>query len=154
MKGISGRQRIDVYHGLRRFPGATSRELADKMGLPDRMVTARRLPELEQAGWVCRGPSRICSISRIKSVTWFCTRRWLDRPRPQSAAQVPSQSSGEAKPDPGPSQATRQAGRPPVTGLTVEERQRLRRRLADQGDTWAAGFGASHDSPAASGEGG
>ena len=46
--GIGGKQRLAVYHALRRYPGSTSAELARYMNV-DRMVPARRLVELERA---------------------------------------------------------------------------------------------------------
>ena len=46
-------QRQSVLAALRRYPGSTSRQLAQLSGL-DRYVTARRLPELAVEGTVRR----------------------------------------------------------------------------------------------------
>lgn len=46
-------QRLEVLRALRRFPGSTSRQLAE-LGRIDRYTTARRLPELEVEGLVKR----------------------------------------------------------------------------------------------------
>lgn len=145
--GIGGRQRRAVFMSLRAHQGATSRELAHHMGCDDRMVTARRLPELESCGWVCRGRRRKCRISGIESVTWFVARKWIDQPKPQTGAQVPCESKqgGQAGPEPA-SAATGQAegntarphgqtaGTPglgpiPSNVTTPDERRAIRERL-------------------------
>ena len=51
--GRAKAQRIAVLAALRRFPGSTSRQLAQLADL-DRYVTARRLPELEVERYVRR----------------------------------------------------------------------------------------------------
>lgn len=47
----------------------TSAELAWSACL-DRHTTARRLPDLERAGLVERGPARACRLTGHKAVTW------------------------------------------------------------------------------------
>jgi hypothetical protein len=51
-------------------PGCTSLELST-LKILDRYQTARRLPELEKAGWVRRGPIRQCKVGARPAVTWF-----------------------------------------------------------------------------------
>lgn len=112
--GLGGRQRLQVYHGLRVHQGATSAELAQALGC-DRYVPSRRLPELERAGWVCRGRRRRCSVSGIVSETWFIARPWLEKPATTKGGKSPTPKRpggiGEA-----------------VT--TPEQRRQIRERLA------------------------
>jgi len=84
--GLAGKQRLAVYHGLRVNQGVTSAELARDMAC-DRHAPARRLPELERAGWVCRGRRRRCSVTGIQSETWFIARPWLDADRHKATAE-------------------------------------------------------------------
>ena len=152
--GLGGRQRRAVYMALRERQGCTSKELAAYMGV-DRYTPARRLVELQRAGWVCRGRRRKCRVSGIESVTWFVTRPWIQKPR--SRAQVPCRSQGhrdtgcresvpESRSAPakaetahrgtaalGASGASRAQARPAPDITTAVERRRLRERLASAG---------------------
>ena len=51
------------------YPGYTSLDLAAVTGL-DRYMLARRLPELESAGLVRKGPP-VCSSNGKRAVTWW-----------------------------------------------------------------------------------
>ncbi len=112
--GLGGKQRLAVYHALRQHQGATSKELAEFMDV-DRYTPARRLKELEDAGWVCRGPRRKCRISGIESVTWWIVRPWIDPPQ------------ADCRPD-------RNVPEHPNRVTTPDERRQLREKLAATGD--------------------
>lgn len=58
-----------VQQGVWKWPGRTSRELAKLLGM-DRHEVARRLPDLEKAGLVCKGPARVCREGGTMAVTW------------------------------------------------------------------------------------
>ena len=119
-----------VYHGVRRFPGCTAVELTQRLGLEDKYIASRRLPELrDRFGCICNGPQRRCTVSPAKhlSQTWFCSRRFFDDKSnvhrvvsaPMSAAQQRTSPASEAgEPDP---------------VLTVDERRRFRERLSAEG---------------------
>ena len=64
-------QTVRLVHS---WPGATSRELAEKSGL-DRYVLARRLPEVERQGLIQRGPFKRCEISGRPALTWWPKER-------------------------------------------------------------------------------
>lgn len=79
--GTAARQAEQVLELLRRRPKATSKELAfvaardAKTRHLDYHAIARRLPELERAGKVKKGPPRKCTQlilngNRRKAVTW------------------------------------------------------------------------------------
>lgn len=74
--GIAKAQAQRVLDALRRFPMATSKELSKLAGL-DRVMVARRLPELAKAGIVDRydptKDTKPCEVSGIRSVRW-CVR--------------------------------------------------------------------------------
>jgi DNA-binding MarR family transcriptional regulator len=55
-------------------PGHTATELARKMGVMDPRTPNRRLPELERAGLVRRGPRRLCRVTNTKAATWWPTK--------------------------------------------------------------------------------
>ena len=59
-----------VFQNVKRsdFP-VTSRELAKHMGI-DRYITARRLPELRDAGIVENCEERVCTVGKRLCVTW------------------------------------------------------------------------------------
>ena len=67
--GARGRQAMEVLEALRQHPSSTSAELAEASGI-DRYVTARRLPELEKAGFVARSLIRPCKATGRKALTW------------------------------------------------------------------------------------
>lgn len=69
--GEAGRQREQVLAGVKKFPGRTSRELAQAMKA-DRHMVARRLPELRDRGLVVNGAKRVCQASKDErlAVTW------------------------------------------------------------------------------------
>jgi len=72
--GRADRRRKEVLHELMLVPGLTSAEVARNLRL-DRHDPARRLPELEKAGLVRKGPRRQCSACRNSCVTWYAVRR-------------------------------------------------------------------------------
>lgn len=65
--GDLGRQQAVVLEAVKRWPGLTSLELASRLRL-DRYQVARRLPELERAGQVSKGPAR--RVGKRSGVTW------------------------------------------------------------------------------------
>lgn len=62
-----------VLDGVRQCSGATHSEIA-AMTLLDWLQVARRLPELERMGFVCKGPARVCRIKQSKCCTWWLSR--------------------------------------------------------------------------------
>ena len=79
--GTAARQAEQVLELVRRQPKSTSKELAFVAGCNastrnlDYHAIARRLPELERAGLIRRGPARKCtrlilSGNRRKATTW------------------------------------------------------------------------------------
>lgn len=68
--GTRAAQHHQVLRAVRRWPGLTSRELAQAAG-GDRYVVARRLPEVESTGLVHRGPMRPCRVSGRQALTWW-----------------------------------------------------------------------------------
>jgi hypothetical protein len=73
--GAGEDQRNSVYTSLIDHPGVTSRELAEAMGLSDRYICSRRLPELERAGLARRGSPRKCRSGGRVSETWWAIIR-------------------------------------------------------------------------------
>jgi single-stranded DNA-specific DHH superfamily exonuclease len=63
-------QLLAVLVLVRRHPGRTSMELAKLSNKFDRYVIASRLPELEKAGLVCKGPPRMSSAGQRPAHTW------------------------------------------------------------------------------------
>ena len=68
--GLASKHRLVVLNAVRRFPGLTSAELAERTPL-DRYQVARRLPEISG---VVRGAARKCYVTDIKSVTWWAAK--------------------------------------------------------------------------------
>lgn len=136
--GLGSRKRLAVYHALRQHQGSTSAELAQAAGL-DRHDVARRLPELEKAGWVSRGGVRQCTACGLPCVTWFVTRRWLESPavprdcEPQAAPGAATPATGTTTSARPRSATTVALGPIPASVITPAERAALRRRLAAEG---------------------
>lgn len=130
-----GTQRLKVYHALRRHQPATSAELAKAMEC-DRYLPSRRLPELARMAWVCRGPEkRRCSVTGQVSTVWYIARPWRESKSKRPTVPAQREHGPTAKPEPVAS--TRQATRPatmPERALSIEERRRLREKLATEGD--------------------
>lgn len=63
-------QRQRIYEALKRHGGVTAAELADLMG-EDITMPGRRLPELERAGFIRKGPARKCKIKSTTCHTWW-----------------------------------------------------------------------------------
>lgn len=112
--GIGGRQRLAVYHALRANQGSTSAELARIMDV-DRYQPSRRLPELEKAGWVCRGRRRRCTVTNVECTTWFIARPWLEKPATTKGGEGPT---------------AEQADDAAEAATTPEQRRQIRERLA------------------------
>lgn len=68
--GLQADQQAVALAAVRQVPGLTSNELASQTVL-DRYMLARRLPELEEAGLVWRGPKKPCEISGRSACTWW-----------------------------------------------------------------------------------
>ncbi len=68
--GLRGHQQRQVAAIVKIYPGRTSAELSQLTGL-ERHLIAKRLPECETAGAVCRGDHRQCTISGRLAVTWL-----------------------------------------------------------------------------------
>jgi len=129
--GAWHRQLWAVYHGVRRFPGLTAAELTERLGLDDRYICNRRLPELRDRFKVlCNGRARRCTVSRSRrlSQTWFCSRPFVTKGEGPHTISAPTAAARG-----GASHASAQA-REPGPVLTPEEKKRLRERLAESGD--------------------
>ncbi len=68
--GRNATQRAIVLEILGVLDGSTSGGLAAAMGV-SRYLTARRLPELEEAGSVRRGEPRPSQVTGRRGVTWW-----------------------------------------------------------------------------------
>ena len=110
------RQQRAVYRVLCEHPGATAREIAVVLALADVNVPARRLPSLEERGFVKRGPRRKCHVTGMIVGTWYPVGR--DRGT-LSAGQVTR---------------SRPERRDPVSVLTPEQRRAMREQLATSGN--------------------
>ena len=69
----SGRRLAQQDHAaaaVRALPGHTSFELAMLTRL-DRYMLARRLPEIERAGHVCRAALHCCTVTGRLALTWM-----------------------------------------------------------------------------------
>ncbi len=62
-------QKARVLEALRKRPGCTSAELAYGSGL-DRVMVARRLPDLAFDGKAIQGDEKLCTITRQMCVSW------------------------------------------------------------------------------------
>lgn len=75
-KGL-GRQLIEVLSWIRRYPGSTACELAQRIATdPEhyvrlRYAISRRAPELRGDGHVRSGGARICTVSGSRQQTWY-----------------------------------------------------------------------------------
>jgi len=142
--GAWHRQLWTVFHGVRQYPGLTAAELTERLGLEDKYIASRRLPEMrDRFRVVCNGRPRRCTASPSRRLrqTWYCARRWIDKPR----SPAPTEPARIASP-------ARETGDPKPITTTPEQRREIRRRLASQGDSFASTFtsaSSSHD-----GEGG
>lgn len=67
--GVRLTQQKAIAAALKKFPGNTSRELAELIGA-NRYVVARRLPEIEGIKSK-RGEKRECRICRSQCITWW-----------------------------------------------------------------------------------
>lgn len=75
--GALGRQQRRVLDAVKRWPGSTSAELAEKIASLEqkhwaevRALVARRLPELA-VFHVKRGAQRVCLITKSECITWW-----------------------------------------------------------------------------------
>lgn len=68
--GRLGRQQQAVLDALRTANGSTHGELGVVMGV-HWLTPARRLPELERAGYVRKGEPRICRMKGTKCTVWW-----------------------------------------------------------------------------------
>ena len=70
--GIRGEQCQGVLKALKSFPAVTSAELADIMGV-DRVMPARRLPDLEKVGKAKKVGKRWCTVTNRTCMMWEAT---------------------------------------------------------------------------------
>lgn len=68
--GARAEQQRQVLTAVRAMPGSTSAELAQTFDL-DRYAVARRLPELDRAGFIRRGDARRCDANGRTALTWW-----------------------------------------------------------------------------------
>jgi hypothetical protein len=68
--GTRARQSREAVESVHKTPGHTSAELASIHGL-DRYAVARRLPEVERAGFVLRGTAKTCTVTGRAALTWW-----------------------------------------------------------------------------------
>jgi predicted HTH transcriptional regulator len=67
--GARSRQKAKVFRAVFDNPGLTSRELAEKTGIPNE-VLHKRLPDLRDEGLLKNGVERKCGVSGRLAVTW------------------------------------------------------------------------------------
>jgi len=65
--GVARMHRSRCLEAVVETPGRTAREIENRIGLK----AHKRLPELRQFGLVANGPSRICSITGRRAMTWL-----------------------------------------------------------------------------------
>ena len=68
--GVAKTQMDEVVELVRKYPGLTSAELAERGGI-DRYVCGRRLPESRTLELVRNGPAKVCSITGKRALTWW-----------------------------------------------------------------------------------
>lgn len=66
---ISGQMKA-VLNAVKQYPGRTSAELAELVGM-NRYTPARRLSVLERRGLVKRGSERKCRVCHTECITWW-----------------------------------------------------------------------------------
>ena len=64
--GSAARQRTACLDAVAATPGLTAREIEARIGIK----AHKRLPELREAGLVRNGPSRLCTVSGKRALTW------------------------------------------------------------------------------------
>jgi DNA-binding MarR family transcriptional regulator len=64
-------QRAEILRVVREAPGSTASEIARALGQTSNHIASRRLPELEDEGFVRRGEARTCRATSYKAVSWF-----------------------------------------------------------------------------------
>lgn len=72
--GALGKQTAAVLEAVRRWPGSTAVEIAQRAEI-DRHAVSRRLPELAKLVQIRRGPPRACSVNGNPQTTWFPVSR-------------------------------------------------------------------------------
>jgi hypothetical protein len=70
--GKAATWRARCLQAVRERPGLTAGEYADWLQV-ERTTFGRRLPELEQLGYVRKGAPRPCNVSHVKGHTWWPT---------------------------------------------------------------------------------
>ena len=78
--GSRARQQNLCLGAVKRWPGLSSAELAERMGC-SRFMPARRLPECRAAALLENGPARKCAVTRRLALTW-----WIRGTAPKAAA--------------------------------------------------------------------
>ena len=71
--GLVARQAAQVLDAIRKTPGLTSAELAQRHGL-DRYMVARRMSDLKHAGLVREGEPRQCQVGRGRAMPCYPTQ--------------------------------------------------------------------------------
>jgi len=84
--GIRGSQMREILELVKKHPRSTSRELSTLCRL-DRYQIARRLSDLEFAGKVEKGRTRLCTIGQRKAVEWI---EFVGRIRPYKTTLKPT----------------------------------------------------------------
>lgn len=67
--GMRGSHQRIVFNAVLENPDKTSRELSELCPL-ERHAVARRLPDLEDSGYIVKSGLRICSFGKKRAVTW------------------------------------------------------------------------------------
>jgi predicted transcriptional regulator len=69
--------RLIAWLCVKRHPGCTCSELAEKEEMRDPRSIGRRLNELEKLGFIARLPARKCRVTGRNAATWIPVREWM-----------------------------------------------------------------------------
>lgn len=71
-RAVQGKQRLvdKIGAAVRKWPGRTTSELANKLNIEHHKVH-KRMADAERAGLIRRGMSRVCHVKSSMCLTWY-----------------------------------------------------------------------------------